>query len=285
MPDGWSVEEVDATIEDYFRMLEHELYGEPYVKREHNRALQRLLNGRSTGAVEFKHQNISAILIDEGFPYIEGYKPLPNVQGLLRDAVVARLALDATLIEAAAAAVTIVPETPPALRALSDILVDVPVREKPTDRVYSQSRSSTIPRLGVNYLQREANNSKLGAAGEEFVLDIERRRLRSAGKRTLAERIDRVSTSIGDGLGYDILSFETNGKERLIEVKTTSFGRMTPFFARRKEVAVSESRPSEFNLYRVFAFVREPKIFVLSGSLHQSCILEPSQYRASLPYE
>ncbi len=285
MSDDWSAEEVGATIEDYFRMLEHELRGERYVKREHNRALQRLLHHRSPGAVEFKHQNISAILIEEGFPYIAGYKPLSNVQGILRDAVVARLALDTALIRATADAVSIAPEAPPAVRSLRDIMVPVPARVRPADRVYSRSRPPLVPRLNVNYLQREANNAKLGSAGEELVMEIERRRLRSAGKRSLAERLDRVSLSVGDGLGYDILSFETSGKERLIEVKTTSFGRMTPFFASRKEVAISELRPSEYNLYRVFGFAREPKIFVLSGSLHQTCILEASQYRASLLFE
>jgi uncharacterized protein DUF3883 len=84
------------------------------------------------------------------------------------------------------------------------------------------------------------------------------------------------------GLGYDILSFETGGRERLIEVKTTSFGAMTPFFASKREVAVSEEQSSQFSLYRVFKFRQLPKVFVLSGSLTKSCILDPVQYRASL---
>ena len=40
----------------------------------------------------------------------------------------------------------------------------------------------------------------------------------------LAARVDRVSETRGDGLGYDVLSFETSGRERLIEVKTTNYG-------------------------------------------------------------
>src|SRR6267142_1502762 len=80
MPDDWSREEIEATISDYFRMLERELKGEPFNKREHNRGLQAQLRNRSAGAIEFKHQNISAILIDLRFPYIEGYKPARNWQ-------------------------------------------------------------------------------------------------------------------------------------------------------------------------------------------------------------
>lgn len=283
MADDWSREEVGATVEDYFRMLELDLRGESYVKKAHNIALQRLLNGRSAGAVEFKHQNISAILITEGFPYIEGYKPRANVQGLLRETVVARLANAKALIDAVATAVSVLPQPPTLATSFGDVLVPVPVREMRRDRIYSAPSLPSVPQLGVNYLEREANNAKLGDAGEEFVMEYERFRLRRAGKRALAERIDRVSLSVSDGLGYDILSFDTNGRERLIEVKTTSFGQMTPFFASRKEVSVSEMRPEEFNLYRVFRFGREPRIFVLGGSLRESCILEPSQYRASLP--
>ena len=263
-------------------MLELDLRGESYVKKAHNIALQRLLNGRSAGAVEFKHQNISAILITEGFPYIEGYKPRANVQGLLRETVVARLANAQALIDAVATAVSVLPQPPTLATSFGDVLVPVPVREMRRDRVYSAPSLPSVSQLGVNYLEREANNAKLGDAGEDFVMEYERFRLRRAGKRALAERIDRVSATVGDGLGYDILSFETSGRERLIEVKTTSFGQMTPFFASKKEVDVSEMRSTEFNLYRVFRFGREPKLFVLPGSLRETCVLDPSQYRVSL---
>ena len=68
-------------------MLACELRGERFNKAARNRALRQHLDGRSRGAVERKHQNVSAVLIALGFPYIDGYKPLGNVQGLLRDVV------------------------------------------------------------------------------------------------------------------------------------------------------------------------------------------------------
>ena len=80
MASDWSPEEVAATVMNYFVMLGHELRGEVYNKREYNRHLQALLNDRSAGAIEFKHANISAILIEQGFPYIDGYKPRANYQ-------------------------------------------------------------------------------------------------------------------------------------------------------------------------------------------------------------
>ena len=92
MAKDWSEFEVEAVVADYFAMLLKELRGEKYSKTQHRHALMKLLlDGRSDGSVEFKHPNISAILIELGYPYIEGYKPRSNYQELLADAVRARL--------------------------------------------------------------------------------------------------------------------------------------------------------------------------------------------------
>src|ERR1035441_4200999 len=64
-------------------MLQKELAGRDYNKTEHRNRLIKLLNNRSDGSVEFKHQNISAALINLGSPYIKGYKPRWNYQQLL----------------------------------------------------------------------------------------------------------------------------------------------------------------------------------------------------------
>jgi hypothetical protein len=78
--EDWSRPEAEAIVADYFGMLADELRGTPYRKSEHRNRLIPLLRGRSAGSVERKHQNISAILIESGFPYISGYKPLRNYQ-------------------------------------------------------------------------------------------------------------------------------------------------------------------------------------------------------------
>jgi hypothetical protein len=74
----WSREEVEAIVADYLQMLTMELAGQSYSKTAHRQQLQSKLNNRSDGSIEFKHGNISAALIDLGFPYIRGYKPRTN---------------------------------------------------------------------------------------------------------------------------------------------------------------------------------------------------------------
>ncbi len=278
MPRDWTQAEVAATVADYLKMLEHELRGEAYNKKEHNRGLQRQLDSRSAGAVEFKHQNISAVLIELGLPYIEGYKPRANYQDLLRREVEAQLDINPQ-IETVTQAVVEALAQPVLAESLSEVFVPPPSREK-RGRIYERAGSTTSGRR-INYLERESRNRSLGRAGELFVLEAEYRRLWQAGRKPLAERIEHVSETLGDGLGYDVMSFDTDGRERFIEVKTTAFGPMTPFFASAKEVTVSETLAG-FQLYRVFKFREDARIFCLAGALRASCALEPTQFKASL---
>ena len=84
----WDDRENDLIVADYFAMLYRDLSGQAYNKAEHRRALMRKLENRSEGSVEFKHQNISAVLKGLGEDWIQGYKPAFNFQMSLVDAVV-----------------------------------------------------------------------------------------------------------------------------------------------------------------------------------------------------
>jgi hypothetical protein len=55
---------------------------------------------------------------------------------------------------------------------------------------------------------------------------------------------------------------------------------MTPFFASQIEVEVSEVRENDYQLYRLFNFARQPKLYVRPGSLRNTCLLDPMQYSA-----
>lgn len=76
-------------------MLSLECAGKPYNKTQYRIALIEALGGaRSPRSVEWKHRNISAVMLELGLPYIRGYKPLPNVQNALRTEVRRRLEAD-----------------------------------------------------------------------------------------------------------------------------------------------------------------------------------------------
>lgn len=281
MPGDWSRTEVEATVTDYFAMLDAELRGVPYSKAAHRRALLRLLDGRSDGAVERKHGNISAILRELGHPWIDGYKPYGNYQQLLHDVVVDRLQRDRALVELV--------QTQASASAAAPLIEDLLSLEEPPPDPDPRARGVKEPALRpgdkrlarkVDFLALEARNASLGRVGEELVLRFEAERLHAAGRRRLADRIEHVSRTRGDGLGYDVLSFDADGKERLIEVKTTSFGKRTPFFVTRNEVACSIEERESYYLYRLFAFRKDPRLFTLHGRIDRTCTLDPVQYAA-----
>ncbi|WP_309249067.1 MULTISPECIES: DUF3883 domain-containing protein [Bradyrhizobium] len=87
---------------------------------------------------------------------------------------------------------------------------------------------------------RDARNRGLGRAGEEFVVGFERRRLARAGRDDLARDVRWVSDVDGDGYGYDVQSFETDGEQRLPKIKTTCGNERTPFWMTKRECDVAE---------------------------------------------
>ena len=82
----WNDEELDFIVADYFSILHSELSGADYSKSAHRRSLIDRI-GRTQGSVERKHQNISAVLSELALPTIAGYKPLPNFQKSIIDAI------------------------------------------------------------------------------------------------------------------------------------------------------------------------------------------------------
>jgi hypothetical protein len=133
----------------------------------------------------------------------------------------------------------------------------------------------------IDFAQRDAANRHLGNLGEQFVFDLERYRLNAAGRDDLAHRVLWVSRDIGDGLGFDILSFDdADDSERMLEVKTTGLGKFFPFYVTGNEVRCSEDISHQYHLFRVFDFSREPRLYILHGSLRELCQLDPVLYRA-----
>jgi len=280
----WTEDEVDATVADYFDMLTAELRGEVYVKAEHRRALLPLLNGRSEGSVERKHQNISAVLIGLGLPYISGYKPLGNYQGLLAQEVERFVGQHPDVLGLVEADVDRPAEVLPEVDFLS-VLVEAPMAKDFVPGIMQDAAagfSSSRP-VRTNYLERESRNRSLGLLGEEFVLEYERERLARVGDGALADRVEHVSQTLGDGAGYDIRSFDGGGDDLFIEVKTTRYGRSTPFFVSSNELGFSRVKHNSYGLYRVFEYERDAKLFVLPGAIDKRCAMRPQVYKAWPP--
>jgi hypothetical protein len=280
--DPWSRQEVEAVVRDYLDMLALELVGKTFVKRARNEALRMTaLKARSHGSVEFKHQNISAVLGELGYPCVKGYKPRGNVQGLLREVLHEQLPRIDQLVDADVLA----PQPEVEVANVLDILVEPPsvaITELQDERgEYRLPNKPAEPARPINYLLREALNRSLGTAGETLVMKYEHARLSAAGKDHLAGKVEQVSVTKGDRAGYDIHSYETSGHDRLIEVKTTRYGRYTPFYISAGELRFCDENADAYQLYRLFEFSEAPQLFTLPGEVGHHVKLDPMHYLAS----
>lgn len=264
----WTDDELDAIVADYFAMLAAEQAGHAYVKSHHSARLMEQI-GRTHRSVEFKHMNISAVLEELGRPTIRGYKPKFNYQGsilqaierhLLRPAGVLAFEIDTGFAEPP----TLFLEPSPPLR---------PPRQRPAE----------MERLVRKFDpgERDFRNRALGKAGEEAVFRFERDRLIGEERPDLARKVRWVAQEDGDGAGYDIYSFNREGRERLIEVKTTCGGQTTPFYLTRNEHALAEERLDAFRLIRVYSFQRDARMFEIKPPLAEAVRLSPHTYQAS----
>jgi hypothetical protein len=266
----WQSDELDLIVADYFAMLAADLSGRAYLKSKHSATLMALI-GRTHRSVEFKHQNISAVLDELGMPWIPGYKPKRNYQNAIFDAIDRYLTEHPAILDPVSTWQAAAP-------SLAEIFVVPPTLAATDDRI--PERLEHLVRK-FDPVERDYRNRSLGKAGEGFVVDLERRRLTGADRSDLAGKVRWVAAEDGDGAGYDVLSFDPAGRERLLEVKTTNGSARTPFFLTRNECDLAAERPEDWRIYRVHLFAKQPRIFAIAPPLAGALRLSPEIWRAS----
>lgn len=271
----WTEKEVKIIIADYFKMLQHELDKEKYNKTFHRGLILPRLNNRSEGSVEFKHQNISAVLAEAGIPFIKGYKPRFNYQQLLADEVIKYISNNKQVLEPSFEKFS---DEIGITQTINNIDFEKLLDDEPSNSMVNESEPVFKP-AKINYLEREQNNRRLGAEGEKLIIEYEKWRLIAAGKESLADKVEWVSKDLGDGTGFDILSKNNNGTDRFIEVKTTKLTKETPIYLTNNEVRFAEKKFNAFYLYRVFNFDSFPQFFMKHGNYQSFCQLKPQTFK------
>ena len=279
--EDWTPSEIDAAIAEYFSMLADEIAGLPFNKAARNRALQAVIP-RGRGSIEFKHQNISAVMLGLGQPWITGYKPAANFQAALVDGVLRWLDAHDDWLRP---------------RRSRSAVRDAAAGQSPFDGLQVRpaisygpvpSQRNEPPPVDPAFMAaigrkfdvaaRDARNRALGKAGEEAIFLDEQNILRNADRADLARKVRWISEEHGDGFGYDIASFTQDGREKLIEVKTTNGWERTPFHISANELAIAEARRKDWHLVRLYDFARQPQAFVLRPPLDAHVDLTPSSF-------
>jgi hypothetical protein len=206
-----------------------------------------------------------------GLPWIAGYKPKRNYQASIFGAIDRYLSSNEDIVYH---------QLPPKVLAVADndaTFVDAPKLQPQSNRPWQ------LERLVRKFdpVERDLRNRLLGRAGEEFVLEIERKKLEKFQRLDLLKKIRWISAEEGDGAGFDILSFEPDGRELLIEVKTTNGAARTPFFISENEYQRAAASAESWRLYHVHLFAQNPHIFQITPPLSEALNLRPDIWRAS----
>ena len=116
-------------------------------------------------------------------------------------------------------------------------------------RVRRRSQSKTPQELAKDL----ENSTETGDIAENFVLDYEKKRLRSIGCEIEANLVQRVS-ELDVGAGYDIVSFDNAAEglvyDRFIEVKGSTTSKLR-FYWSRNEIEVAKELGPKYWIYFV----------------------------------
>lgn len=133
----------------------------------------------------------------------------------------------------------------------------------------------------IDFISKVESSKKIGLAGEIMVLNYERDKLKKLGKFDLLDKIKHISVEEGDGAGYDILSFDGDGNEMFIEVKTTVRNSTEPFYITSNEMEFSKTHYQNYYIYRIYDFSTKDnsgKLYMLKGDLSKILELKAQQF-------
>ncbi len=115
------------------------------------------------------------------------------------------------------------------------------------------------PRKIDNWEEINKKRKETGDKGEEIAMAIEIEFLESVNRKDLADKVRHVSVEVGDGLGYDVLSFWENGKEKYIEVKSTTVSINSPFNLSKNELGFLQEHHEDAFIYRILISDEAPE--------------------------
>lgn len=134
----------------------------------------------------------------------------------------------------------------------------------------------------IDYINRSKKLKKIGNRGELIVLKAERKYLKENKRPGLEKLIDHIAEK-DDSAGYDIKSYNLDGTERLIEVKsTTQKVGSNSIYLSANELDIA-TKNSNYYFYVVYeADSKTPKIWRVKGTdllNDEKIIKEPIAYR------
>lgn len=119
----------------------------------------------------------------------------------------------------------------------------------------------------IDFTKIQERQKTIGDLGEQIVLELLKKDACKKGNKAP----EHVSSTIGDGLGYDIKAFNKDQKELLIEVKSTTRNSIDGFYMSKNECSIAKKHPDSYKIYRVFDIdiaQATAKVCILDGPIN-----------------
>ncbi len=245
----WTGADLAVVVGDYVAQLEKTLAGKPFDRATHDRTV-RFMTGKSDMPITWKQGEISAVLSLLGLPTLRDMPPRWSYDEPLLEAVEEQVAAKPSLLTVAVrpAALFTAPTAIP--------LVEAAV---PKPMPMNARLIKAIERFDM--ASREADDRFLRGLGVSSVVAHEARRLSERGRPDLAAKIRPARD--GDPEGCDVISVGLDDLPRLLVVKTTLAGEVSPFGLSHTEYALSQSQPNAFRIRRVYDLLGEARFYRL----------------------
>ncbi len=151
-----------------------------------------------------------------------------------------------------------------------DNTVSIEIIEFPSKTFKKKPAFSNSPTVKLyNFESINKRKARNGKKAEELVVEYEKLKLIDLGYSNLAEKVDHVAKTKGDGLGYDVLSYDVVDGNILpiyIEVKGTTMNENSPFDITRNELDVANVHGKNYKIYRISSLGESTaKCFIIDG--------------------
>lgn len=165
--------------------------------------------------------------------------------------------------------------------------IELNIADNPTMVSKNKSISNKVrAKEDINYSEQQTISQKIGDRGEELVLRNEIEKIKQWGlPDEILSKVRRVSLE-SDDYGFDILSFDQEGNERYLEVKTTKTnGKNFSFILTRNEFETAKYYGKMYSFVIVFDILSNPRIWYMGNPFVEEPYkvkIQPTQYRVDI---
>ena len=152
--------------------------------------------------------------------------------------------------------------------------IDITEEPKRVQKEKTQKQKKNTKPVKIDFNKMNEAKTDFGKKCEEIIYEYEKQRLRQEGREDEANKVIWASKEIGDGLGYDIESYENHDgtyEKIYIEVKGTDKKDSEPFDVTINEVLVSEKYKEYYYIYRIAKVnTKNPVFYKVRGSISEN---------------